>query len=89
MLLPPCASTNSVHNARMVACVGAHVQGKTSRWAVAWSFAVDANLAAVPLARPVNPALAAPIVPKRSATFSLKVGTVLRFCCTKVPYSNC
>lgn len=50
-------------------------QGKTSRWAIAWSFAVDPNLASVPIARPVNPELARPIVPKRSVTFQLKTPT--------------
>lgn len=51
-------------------------QGKTSRWAIAWSFAVDPNLAHVPITRPVNLELARPVAPKRATTFQIKVGGV-------------
>eukprot|EP00967_Tisochrysis_lutea_P056341 scaffold71090_cov17-Tisochrysis_lutea.AAC.1 len=63
-------------------------QGKTSRWAIAWSFAVDPNLASVPIARPVNPELARPIVPKRSVTFQLKV-CVCMWMCERVGQGYC
>lgn len=49
------------------------MQGKTSRWAIAWSFDVDPNLANVPLPRAVNPALQQPMQPKRVVSFSLQV----------------
>lgn len=52
-------------------------QGKTSRWAIAWSFEVDPNLANQPLPRAVNPALlsTSPLArPKRLVSFTLQVG---------------
>ncbi|GAX84031.1 hypothetical protein CEUSTIGMA_g11455.t1 [Chlamydomonas eustigma] len=50
------------------------VQGKTSRWAIAWSFEVDPNLANQPLPRALNP-LDKPsphITPKRLVSFKLQ-----------------
>ena len=48
-------------------------QGKTSRWAIAWSFEVDPNLANQPLPRAANVALATPVRPKRLISFTLQV----------------
>eukprot|EP00983_Pelagomonas_calceolata_P103351 1158903-Pelagomonas_calceolata.AAC.14 len=80
-----CASRWShVHHGDLV-CI---TVGKTSRWAIAWSFAVDPNLASVPIARPVNPELARPIVPKRSVTFQLKV-CVCMWMCERVGQGYC
>ena len=46
-------------------------QGKTSRWAIAWSFEVDPAIASLPLPRALNPHLAPQPVPKRLVSFAL------------------
>jgi hypothetical protein len=55
-------------------------QGRTSRWAIAWSFEVDRNLANVPLPRPARVSGAVGTGPgavtpaERGISFSVKVG---------------